>query len=88
MYFGTPIGSACAQSSARSVPIVPPVASIPESGPCTWHVAIRDDIGLVEDCPYLAQTSATLAASFQFDTPALTNDGLADYSGQFKRDFQ
>ena len=33
------------------------------------------------------QTSATLAASFQFDTPALTNDGLADYSGQFKRDF-
>ncbi len=65
----------------------PPVAEIPESGPCKWRVSIEDEIGLVEDCPYLAQTSATLAANFEFTPLAADGDGLADYNGAFKRDF-
>ena len=65
----------------------PPVAEIPETGPCRWHVFISDEIGLVEDCPYLAHTSNTLAARFEFAPPSDTGDGLADYNGPFKRDF-
>ncbi|NND68977.1 MAG: hypothetical protein HKN19_15410, partial [Halioglobus sp.] len=65
----------------------PPVAEIPATGPCRWRVFISDEIGLAEDCPNLAHTSATLAARFEFDRPEETGDGLADYNGPFKRDF-
>ncbi|MEM1113603.1 MAG: hypothetical protein AAGI11_16940 [Pseudomonadota bacterium] len=65
----------------------PPHGEVPDRGPCKWRVSIEDDFVLAEDCPYLAQTSATLAAQFQFDTLAPSGDGLDDYSGEFKRDF-
>ena len=65
----------------------PPVASIPEAGPCKWLVTIQEDIGLVEDCPHLAHTSQTLAANFEFESLPGDGQGLADYSGDFKRDF-
>ncbi len=64
----------------------PPVEQIPETGPCKWQVTIQDDIALAEDCPFLTQTAATLAAGFEFEALAPTNDGLADYSGEFQRD--
>ena len=65
----------------------PPVESVPERGPCKWRVAIQDDLGLVEDCPYLAQTSRTLAANFEFEPLPQAGEGLVDYNGEFKRDF-
>ena len=64
----------------------PPVEAVPDRGPCKWLVTIQDDIALAEDCPYLAQTSKTLAANFTFTTLPVSSDGLDDYSGDFKRD--
>jgi len=64
----------------------PPVDKVPETGPCRWQVTIQEDIALAEDCPFLAQTSATLAAGFEFDSLPPTEDGLVDYSGEFLRD--
>ena len=61
--------------------------TVPERGPCKWRVALQEDIGLVEDNPFLAQTSATLAANFQFQSLAPSGTGLVDYSGPLKRDF-
>ena len=65
----------------------PPVEAVPDRGPCKWLVTIEDDIALAEDCPFLAQTSKTLAANFQFERLPLEGQGLHDYSGPFKRDF-
>jgi hypothetical protein len=65
----------------------PPVATIPETGPCKWRVAIQEDIGLVENCPFLDQTSSTFAANFTFESLPPEGTGLSDYSGVFKRDF-
>ncbi len=65
----------------------PPLKEIPDKGPCRWLVTIQDDIALAEDCPFLDHTAQTLAANFAFDSLPQTGDGLADYSGAFKRDF-
>jgi hypothetical protein len=64
----------------------PPVDRVPETGPCKWQVTIQDDIALAEDCPFLPQTARTLAANFQFQPLPQSDDGLADYSGEFLRD--
>jgi hypothetical protein len=64
----------------------PPVAEIPETGPCRWRVSIEDTIGVAEDCPFLAQTSQTLAANFEFSPPEPGGEGMTDYSGEFRRD--
>ena len=65
----------------------PPLVEIPDKGPCKWLVTIEDDIALAEDCPFLDHTSHTLAANFDFQPLAQEGDGMADYSGPFKRDF-
>lgn len=71
----------------------PPVEAIPDHGPCRWRVSIEDEIGVAEDCPFLAQTKQTLAANFEFSMPSSegaertkTAEGLEDYSGPFKPD--
>ncbi|MEM9255780.1 MAG: hypothetical protein AAGA91_10040 [Pseudomonadota bacterium] len=64
----------------------PPVGAIPETGPCRWRVTIENDIVLAEDCPFLADTSATLAANFVFQPCDEKGPGLQDYRGAFKRD--
>ena len=64
----------------------PPLKAIPDKGPCKWLVTIVDDIALAEDCPFLEQTSKTLAANFEFVALPPGDDGLNDYSGEFKRD--
>lgn len=65
----------------------PPLQTVPEKGPCKWQVIIQDDIGLAEDCPYLAHTANTLAAQYEFTPVAAAGDGMTDYSGPFLRDF-
>jgi hypothetical protein len=64
----------------------PPLSTIPDKGPCKWLVTVQDDIALAEDCPYLEQTSKTLAANFEFIALPPDENGLNDYSGEFKRD--
>jgi hypothetical protein len=72
----------------RAVYRPPHGAEIPAAGPCRWEVFIDDHIGLVEENPQTAIIERTRAGRFRFATPAPTNDGLADYSGPFKRDFR
>ena len=61
---------------------------IPAEGPCRWEVSIADRIGLVEENPQTAMIENTRAGRFRFTPSAPTHDGLADYSGPFKRDFR
>lgn len=61
---------------------------VPEVGPCKWLVSVQREIGLVEDCPLLAEVQDTLAARFEFAALPQDGTGLADYSGPFKRDFR
>jgi hypothetical protein len=75
---------------ARCTPIYRPPhgGEIPAAGPCRWEVSIADHIGLVEENPQTAMIERTRAGQFQFTPLAPTSDGLADYSGPFKRDFR
>ena len=75
---------------ARCTPIFRPPhgGDIPAEGPCRWEVSIADHIGLVEENPQTAMIERTRAGQFQFARPDPTDDGLADYSGPFKRDFR
>ena len=75
---------------ARCTPIYRPPhgGDIPAAGPCRWEVSIADHIGLVEENPQTAIIERTRAGRFRFASPAPTDDGLADYSGPFKRDFR
>ena len=75
---------------ARCTPVYRPPhgGEIPAAGPCRWEVSIADHIGLVEENIQTAMIERTRAGQFHFATPAPTNDGLADYSGLFKRDFR
>ncbi len=75
---------------ARCTPIYRPPhgGDIPAAGPCRWEVSIGDHIGLVEENPQTAMIESTRAAQFRFTVPSPTNDGMADYSGPFKRDFR
>lgn len=61
---------------------------VPEVGPCKWLVSVQREIGIVEDCPLLADVQATLAANYEFDALPQGGDGMQDYSGEFKRDFR
>ena len=61
---------------------------VPEVGPCKWLVSIQREIGIVEDCPLLAEVQQTLAANFELEAPVPGGEGLHDYSGEFKRDFR
>jgi hypothetical protein len=74
---------------ARCTPVYRPPhgGEIPAAGPCRWEVSIADHIGLVEENPQTALIEATRAGQFCFQVPAPSNDGMADYSGPFKRDF-
>jgi hypothetical protein len=74
---------------ARCTPVFRPphAAGIPPEGPCRWEVSIDDHIGLVEENPQTAMIENTRAGQFQFRVPTPTEDGMADYSGAFKRDF-
>jgi hypothetical protein len=74
---------------ARCTPIYRPPhgGDIPPAGPCRWEVSIEDHIGLVEENPQTVMIEATRAGQFEFSSPAPTEDGLANYSGAFKRDF-
>jgi len=75
---------------ARCTPVYRPPhgGDIPAAGPCRWEVSISDHIGLVEENPQTAIIEGTRAGQFRFSRPTPTNDGLADYSGPFKRDFR
>lgn len=75
---------------ARCTPVFRPPhgGEIPAAGPCRWEVSISDHIGLVEENPQTAMIEATRAGQFHFARPTATDDGLADYSGPFKRDFR
>jgi hypothetical protein len=75
---------------ARCIPIYRPPhgGDIPAAGPCRWEVSIDDHIGLVEENPQTAMIERTRAGQFHFTRQVQTDDGLADYSGAFKRDFQ
>lgn len=65
----------------------PPHGEVPAGGPCRWRVAIEHDIGLVEDNPILELVRSSEAANFSFEAITPDSDGLADYSGDLKRDF-
>ena len=66
----------------------PPHGEVPEGGPCRWRVAIDHDIALVEDNPILPLVQSSLAAQFKFPELLADSKGLADYSGDFRRDFR
>ncbi len=74
---------------ARCRPIFrPPHGEIPSAGPCRWRVFIGDDMVLNEPATVLASVSESLAARFKFAEFHPDSDGMADYSGPFKRDFR
>ena len=66
----------------------PPHGEVPEGGPCRWRVAIDHEIGLVEDNPILPLVQASLAAQYEFPELVADDEGLADYAGDFRRDFR
>ncbi len=74
---------------ARCIPIFRPPhgGDLPEEGPCRWEVRIDDGIGLVEENDLTEVVRHSRAGQFEFSRSALTDDGLEDYSGAFKRDF-
>jgi hypothetical protein len=67
---------------ARCTPIFRP------PGPCRWQVTIEDRIGAVQTNDFTDLVQKTRAGQFQFSRTCTTDDGLADYSGPFKRDFR
>ncbi len=75
---------------ARCTPVYrPPHADdIPAAGPCRWEVSIADRIGVVEENAVTAVVAQSRAAQFEFSRPAVCGDGMANYSGPFKRDFR
>ena len=75
---------------ARCTPIFRPPHgdTIPPEGPCRWQVTIEDRIGAVQTNEFTEIVRKTRAGQFQFSRTNITDDGLADYSGPFKRDFR
>jgi len=75
---------------ARCSPIYRPphAGDIPAAGPCRWEVSIADRIGVVEQNAVTAIVAQSRAAQFEFERQALAGDGLADYSGPFRREFR
>lgn len=61
---------------------------VPQTGPCRWRVTIEKDIGLVEDNPVQGIVRQSLAANFEFADIVPGDDGMTDYGGPFKRDFE
>ncbi|MFT4615744.1 MAG: hypothetical protein ACI9NT_002902 [Bacteroidia bacterium] len=76
-------------SRMRCRPIFrPPHGDVPPGGPCRWRVAIDHEIGLVEDNPILPLVQESLAAKFLFPDLVADDEGMADYAGDFQRDFK
>ena len=75
---------------ARCIPIYRPPhgGDIPAAGPCRWEVRIDQDIGTVEVNQFTELVGRSRAARFEFTLPSPAGDGLANYSGAFKRDFR
>jgi hypothetical protein len=74
---------------ARCEPVFRPPhgRELPAEGPCRWRVSIADRIGVVEENAVTELVRASRAAGLVFTVEPLAGDGLADYSGPFKRDF-
>ena len=77
-YFGTPIGSARAQSNARSVPMVPPSAIIPSTCPSACSRAVRVAAPRAMIC--IAWFSSPLSTAFRIDAPAASATRCLDMS--------
>lgn len=74
---------------ARCRPIHrPPHHDIPREGPCRWQVSTDFEPIQVDPNPLTAIVRQSLAAQFRFADVKPRGDGLANYSGTFKRDFR
>ena len=59
--FGTPSGSARAQSSARSVPMVPPIATMPSIWPCRYNSLVSNAAPVAMICMAVFSSPDSLA---------------------------
>lgn len=74
---------------ARCRPVFrPPHGEVPAEGPCRWEIVIDGAIGLIEANPTTAIVRQSKAAEFDFAEIVADDEGLADYSGAFKRDLK
>ncbi|WP_116365894.1 hypothetical protein [Parahaliea mediterranea] len=78
-------------AGARCRPVFRPPhgGAIPAEGPCRWEVVIEPDeqIAAAQFGTFTEAVRSSRAGQFQFTAAPATNDGMADYSGAFKRDF-
>ena len=76
--------------AARCRPVFRPPhgGDLPAAGPCRWEVTIGETLAAAEFGTFTDEVRASPAGQSSFREEAPGDDGLADYSGPFKRDFR